>query len=137
MRYLAIDLGDKRTGIATADDVLRLPMPVEVIEAPTRDVLMHALARVIDAQGPDALVIGLPLNMDGSEGPRARLTREFAAGCTARFALPVHFQDERLTSHAAEASLNRSGRTHAQKRRIRDALAACELLKDFLARPAE
>jgi putative Holliday junction resolvase len=71
--------------------------------------------------------------MDGSEGPRAKLTRDFALACEQRFQLPLHFQDERLTSHAAESSLNRSGRTHAQKRRIRDALAACELLKDFLA----
>lgn len=133
MRFLAIDLGDRRTGLACADDVLRIPAPIEVIEASTREVLLQSLARAIDAYGPDALLIGLPLNMDGSEGPRAKMTRDFALACEERFRLPVHFQDERLTSHAAEGSLNRSGRTHAQKKRIRDALAACELLKDFLA----
>jgi len=133
MRFLAIDLGDRRTGLACADDVLRIPAPIEVIEASTHEVLMQSLAHAVDSYAPDALVIGLPLNMDGSEGPRAKMTRDFALACEERFRLPVHFQDERLTSHAAETSLNRSGRTHAQKRRIRDALAACELLKDFLA----
>lgn len=136
MRYLAIDLGDKRTGIACGDEVLRLPTPIEVIEAPTREVLLEKLSKAVREYAPDALVVGLPLNMDGSEGPRAREARDFAALCARRFSLPFEMQDERLTSFAAEGSLDRSGRTHGQKKKMRDALAACELLKDFLDRDA-
>ena len=136
MRYIAIDLGDKRTGVACGDDILRLPSPVEVIEAPTREVLLSRLDKVVREYGPDALVVGLPVNMDGTEGERAQMTRTFADQCAARFAIKVIMQDERLTSFAAEAHLDRSGKTHGQKKRMRDALAACEVLKDFFGRPS-
>ncbi len=134
MRYIAIDLGDKRTGVACGDDILRLPTPVEVIEAPTREVLLSRLDKVVREYGPDALVVGLPVNMDGTEGERAQMTRTFADQCAARFAIKVLMQDERLTSFAAESHLDRSGKTHGQKKRMRDALAACEVLKDFFGR---
>ena len=134
MRYLAIDLGDKRTGVACGDDILRLPSPIEVIEASTREVLLSRLDKVVREYGPDALIVGLPMNMDGTEGTRATLAREFADQCAARFALKAIMQDERLTSFAAEAHLDRSGKTHGQKKRMRDALAACEVLKDFFGR---
>ena len=132
MRYLAIDLGDARTGIATGDDVLRLATPVKVIEA-SGDALWRALDAVVREHGPDALVIGLPLHMDGRESPRSAAARAFGAAAGARWSLPVHFQDERLTSFDADQRMARSGRTHAQKKAIRDALAACALLEDFLA----
>lgn len=132
MRYLAIDLGDARTGIASADDVLRIATPVRVIEA-SGDALMRALDGVIADHGPDALVVGLPLHMDGRESPRSQAVRAFGAAAGTRWSLPVHFQDERLTSFDADQRMARSGRTHAQKKAIRDALAACALLEDFLA----
>ena len=80
----------------------------------------------------DALVIGLPLHMDGRESPRSAAARAFGAAAGARWSLPVHFQDERLTSFAAEGHLDRSGRTHREKKEIRDALAAAEILRDHL-----
>jgi putative Holliday junction resolvase len=132
MRYLAIDLGDVRTGIASGDDVLRLATPVKVIEA-SGDALWRALDAVVKEHGPDAIVIGLPLHMDGRESPRSAAVRAFGAAAGARWSLPVHFQDERLTSFDADQRMARSGRTHAQKKAIRDALAACALLEDFLA----
>ena len=81
---------------------------------------------------PGAIVIGLPLHMDGTEGDRVKIAREFAADITKCCGLPVHFQDERLTSYAADQRMARSGRTHKQKKQIRDALAAAEILQDFL-----
>ncbi len=137
MRYLAIDLGDRRTGVACGDDILRLPAPIEVIDATTREVLLSRLEKLVREYGPDALVVGLPVNMDGTEGPRAKMAREFADVCATRFAITAIMQDERLTSFAAESSLNRSGKTHGQKKKIRDALAACEVLKDFFGRRSE
>lgn len=132
MRFLAIDLGNKRTGIAAGDDVTSLISPVEVIEMPLGDELRNALVKTIDRHAPDAVVIGLPLNMDGTEGPQAKAIRVFGDTLAERIEQSVHYQDERLTSHAAEQHLNRSGRTHGQKKKLRDALAAAEILRDFL-----
>lgn len=140
MRFLAIDLGDKRTGFAAGDDVVWLVQPLAVVEAPTRALQVRASMRAIDDYGPDAIVVGLPFNMDGTEGPRAKLVREFAAelekafradrGPHARFR--IEFHDERLSSFDAEERLKRTGRTHGEKKALRDALAACAILEDFL-----
>jgi putative Holliday junction resolvase len=141
MRYLAIDLGDKRTGLALGDDQTRLVTPLDVLEVPiTADQgqqLLRALTRAIDTHvglNPRAaeLVVGLPLNMDGTEGPRAKGVRAFAERIRAATGMTVHLHDERLTSAAAEWTLNQSGLTRDQKKKRRDALAAAQLLRTFL-----
>jgi putative holliday junction resolvase len=148
MRYLAIDLGDKRTGLAVGDSVTGLVSPLDVVEVGihlnTGTALLEALARVVEAHiGPSrpgaraaaggSLVVGLPLNMDGSEGPRARVVRAFAARLTARTGLPVQFQDERLTTAEADWAMARTGLTRQEKKDRRDGLAAAAILGDFLA----
>ena len=133
MRYLAIDLGAKRTGLAAGDDVLRLVQPVEVIDVPRGPALSDALARAVERHGPDALVVGLPLNMDGSEGAAAAEVRAFGATIAARTGLAVHFHDERLSSFEADQRMARTGRTHREKKQLRDALAACAILESYLA----
>ncbi|MBK7404256.1 MAG: Holliday junction resolvase RuvX [Phycisphaerales bacterium] len=138
MRYLCIDLGDKRTGLAVGDNMLRLASPVEVLEIPRdRDrgrALMAALAHAIDEHlGPnDQLVIGLPLNMDGTEGPRAKLVREFGLALADLARRRLHFHDERLSSVQADWDMGQTGMTHKQKKQKRDALAAAAILRDFL-----
>jgi putative Holliday junction resolvase len=132
VRYLAVDLGAKRTGIAAGDDVTRLVQPVEVLQVPRGPALMDALAKAVDRHGPDALVLGIPINMDGTEGAAAKDVRAFAAELVARTGLPVHLQDERLTSFEADARMAQSGRTHKQKKELRDALAAAAILEDWL-----
>ena len=132
MRDLAVDLGDRRTGLAAGDDVVRLVQPVEVLQVPRGPALLDAIARAVDRHGPDALVVGLPLNMDGTEGGASRSVREFGALIAERTRLPVHYQDERLTSFEADERMARSGRTHREKRELRDALAACAILEGFL-----
>lgn len=143
MRYLCIDLGDKRTGLAVGDSVMRMASPVDVLEVAITerggDALLDALVKAIDAQfSPHTqaeIVIGLPLNMtDGSEGPRAKIVRGFAARLEARLSpkRAVHFHDERLSSAAADAQMSQSGLTHKQKKQRRDALAAAAILADYL-----
>ncbi|TVQ30454.1 MAG: Holliday junction resolvase RuvX [Phycisphaeraceae bacterium] len=134
MRFLAIDLGDKRTGLAHGDDESGLVSPGRQIEKPINPgaELLDAIANAIDDYGPDALVVGLPLNMDGTEGPRAKLVRAFAARISERTNLPIHFQDERLTTASADWTMARSGMTRKQKKARRDALAAAAILRDFL-----
>ncbi|GJM18699.1 MAG: putative pre-16S rRNA nuclease [Phycisphaeraceae bacterium] len=142
MRYLAIDLGDKRTGLALGDDVTGIASPAGLVEIPIDrargDALLDALAARARADlGPaDALVLGMPLNMDGSEGPRAKLVRAFALRLAALAARPVILADERKTSQAADARMAQSGLTHGQKKARRDAIAAAEILRALLEDPA-
>jgi putative Holliday junction resolvase len=144
MRFLCIDLGDKRTGIAVGDSITRLSAPLEVLETPIAErggeSLLEVLAATISTQlsphSPAEIVFGLPLNMDdGSEGPRAKLVREFAARLAARLHPPreIRFHDERLSSVQADWSMSQSGMTRGQKKARRDALAAAAILSDFLS----
>ncbi len=132
MRYLAIDLGDKRTGIAVGVSELCIAHPACVLDIPIGKLLIEAIVSTAKREDADELVIGLPINMDGSLGQRAELTKAFAKQIAEHAALKIHFQDERLTSSAAEEKLTQSGKTHKQKKKIRDALAAAEILQDFL-----
>ncbi len=133
MRYLAVDLGDKRTGIAAGDDDTGLVDPVTVLVIPRGEALGTAILKQAQLYDADALVIGLPLNMDDTEGPQAKLVRAFGDDLAAKFDGPLYYQDERLTSYAANQQMARSGRTRGQKKKLRDALAAAEILRDFLA----
>lgn len=142
MRFLSFDLGDKRTGVAVGDTITRVATPVKVVEVAMSeragDALLAALAREVDAmlgdrKAPGELVVGLPLNMDDSESPRAKLVRAFAqrlANATGRI---VHLQDERQTTDDAIAQLAGSGFTHAEKKSRRDAIAAMLILRAFLS----
>lgn len=139
MRYLAIDFGDKRTGLALGDSVTRLATPVRVVEVPVTvrggDELVETLARAVDELlgGSGEVVVGLPLNMDGTEGPRAKAVRALAGRLRARTGRCMHFADERLSTADADWSLARSGLTHKQKKERRDAVAAAGILAEFLA----
>lgn len=143
MRYLAIDLGDKRTGLALGDDVTRVVTPLDVLEVPraTGDgaALLEALVKAAQAHlGPPRadvrLVLGLPLNMDGREGPRAALARDFGLRLASRTGYTVAYHDERLSSAKADWTMARSGLTRGQKKARRDARAAAAILADYLER---
>ena len=134
MRYLAIDAGGKRTGLAMGDDLMRIASPVDVIEASEEGHRFRLLLEAVAEHEPDALVLGLPLNMDGSEGPASAAMRRLAQQLGQATGLVVHLVDERLSSHAAEQGLRDRGLSHRDKRRRRDALAAAVILKDFLDR---
>ena len=131
MRYLAIDYGEKRTGLAVGDDVPGLATPLGMIETRRSEERLRQLEVAIQAQGPDALVLGLPLNVDGTDGPEARQARTFAGTLRQHFGLPVHLVDERYSSEAADAQLNQAGWRGRQKKARRDAVAAATILSDF------
>lgn len=131
MRFLAIDLGDKRTGIAAGDDLTGIITPLQTI-ATAPHLRLEELMKVVTSHKPDAIILGVPLNMDGSEGPAAKVARAFGDALSKRANLPVHCHDERLTSFAADQAMNQTGRTHKRKKQLRDALAAAEILRDFL-----
>ncbi len=93
MRYLAIDLGDKRTGLAVGDDETGLATPAATLPVAPGPPLVDAILRMIRELDADTLVLGLPLNADGSEGPRAKLTRRFGVLLQNATDVPLHYPD--------------------------------------------
>ena len=131
MRYLAIDYGTKHTGLAICDLNETIVSPYDVIQG--QKELSKRIADVVQQENVEAVVLGLPLNMDNSEGAQAKLVLKFAERLKEHLDIPVFFQDERLSSFAAEdklASLELS-RSKKRKKRI-DAIAAAEILENFL-----
>jgi len=129
---IALDLGTKRIGIASSDVRRRLVVPRAVLTrtkftADARAILAHAAEA-----GAAAIVIGLPLNMDGSEGPRAQSARAFARHLAPLTGLPLTFVDERLSSVEAEDILARAGVPPRRRRELVDAAAAAVILEDAL-----
>ena len=132
MRILAIDLGDVRTGLAAGEDITGTVEPLRVLEERNEETRFKRLIAEVESFGPDLILVGLPLNMDDSEGPRAKASRTFAEQLSAQCKIPVKLQDERLTSFAADEHLRESGRTHKGKKKVQDAIAAAELIRDYL-----
>jgi putative Holliday junction resolvase len=130
MRYLAIDYGAKRTGLAVCDATESMAFPYGVLHG--RKDLAKQIARVVASENIEAIILGLPLNMDGSEGPQAKTVRSFAGELKSQIQVPIHFQDERLSSFGAEQKLEEIGLSKGKKRERLDALAAAEILQDFL-----
>ena len=137
VRYVCVDLGDKRTGLACGDTVTGVVTAVKVVEVSVGleggRVLVRELAREVRALGAGALVVGLPINMDDSEGPRAKKVRGLGDALGKETGLGVFYQDERLTSADADWQMARTGMTRGEKKQRRDALAAATILRDFLA----
>ena len=131
-RFLAIDLGDRRTGLALGDSLTNIVSPIGTINAAKGPVLLAAIKKILEENDPDEIVIGLPLNMDESEGAASKAVREFALQIAQLTNKPIHLHDERLTTFEADSRMAQSGRTHAEKKALRDSLAAAAILEDFL-----
>jgi putative Holliday junction resolvase len=137
VRTLAIDLGTRRVGLALSDEGARLATPYEVLQVTVPQQAIDAIVGVIAREGVERLVVGLPLNMDGSVGGQAQSTAAWANQLAARSGKPVVFIDERLSTFDAEQQLNarkRGGEKLTRKRRKeqQDALAAASFLQAFL-----
>jgi putative Holliday junction resolvase len=130
MRYLAIDYGTKRTGLAICDRAETIASPLTVIQG--KKELIQKISEVVEAENVEAVVLGLPLNMDGSEGPQAKLALKFGRQLQNRLKIPVLLHDERLSSFGAEEKLNSAQYTRKKKKKRLDAVAAAEILESFL-----
>jgi len=134
MRTLAIDFGEKRVGLAISDEGGKLASPLEVIEA---DQAVARIREIVKSEGVQRVIVGVPLNMDGSEGSAARNVMRWGRELAGILKLPVLFVDERLSSFEAEETLRNRKRageklTHKKKRGRLDALAAAGFLQAFL-----
>ena len=130
MRYLAIDYGTKRTGLAICDSAETIASPLVVIQG--QKELLKKIAEVVETENVEAVVLGLPLNMTGSQSSQTKLVFKFAEQLKDYLHIPVHFQDERLSSFSAEEKLASANFTRGEKRKRLDAVAAAEILEAFL-----
>jgi len=134
-RYLGIDYGARRIGLAVSDSAARMASPLRTLHnLGGRAREAAAIRRVIDEFGITELVVGLPLNMDGSEGTQAKRTRQFGDALGAQTALPLHYFDERLSSFAADELLEAAELSRKKHKAVHDAVAAQVILQLFLDR---
>lgn len=133
-RILALDYGSVRVGVALSDPLGLTAQARETLVPKSKSELMQKLFDLIRQNEVEAIVLGLPLNMDGSRGPKAREAGEFAETLKQRFSLPVNLWDERLTTRQAQNTMRETNtRTKGHKPKI-DSLAAVFLLQSYLDR---
>ena len=132
MRIMAIDYGDARTGIAISDATGLLAGHTAVIEGRKVESVIATIKRVVGEFRVDELVVGLPKNMDGTEGPRAELCRSFAGQLKEETKLPVFLWDERRTTVEAHNILHENGKKMKQHKKNVDAVAAALILDGYL-----
>lgn len=135
MRALAgLDLGTATIGVAVSDPLWCVATPLDTIRRKKFGVDADALEALLASRDIGGLVLGLPRNMDGSEGPRAQSTRAFARNLSARTPLPIGFWDERLSTVAAERALLEADTTRKRRAEVIDHVAASYILQGALDR---
>ena len=134
MRIMAIDYGDVRTGVAISDAMGLLTGFTTVIHSRKSDFVQEELVKLIAEHKVEELVMGFPRNMDGTEGPRADLYREFASQLEEKSGMTVHLWDERRTTIEAHQILHAGGKKMKQHKNTVDAVAASLILEGYLTR---
>jgi len=130
-----LDLGEKTIGVAVSDIGLMIATPLTLIRRTRFTADAEALAKLMDARGAAGLVIGLPVNMDGTEGPRCQSVRAFARNLMRRQDLPIAFWDERLSTAAVNRMLiAEADTTRARRAELVDKAAAAWILQGALDR---
>jgi len=130
MRYLSIDYGIKRSGLAVCDPSETIISPLAVAKG--RRELLEKVIALVKSENVDAVVLGLPLNMDDTQGPQAKLVLDFAGQLKEHISIPIHLQDERLSSFTAEGKLASAEFSRSKRKERLDAVAAAEILQAFL-----
>lgn len=132
MIILGIDLGKARTGVAICDMGELLASPLTVVNEHNRERLIEAVSSLARERGAELLAVGLPRNMDGTEGESAQNAREVGALLKAATGLPVEFVDERGTTVTAHGYLNDTNTRGKRRKAVVDAVAATVILQNYL-----
>lgn len=132
MRILAVDLGSARTGIAVSDDNQVLASPFCVVAEKNKDVLMQKIHEICKKEKIGKIIVGLPRNMDGSEGESAQNCKKFASDLSDVTNLPVSMVDERCTTITAHNFLNETNVRGKKRKNVVDAVAASVILQNYL-----
>lgn len=137
MRIMGLDFGSKTVGVAVSDELLLTAQGLEIIRRKEENKLRRTLARIeelIVEYGVEEIVLGLPVNMNATEGERAQLTREFKEKLERRTGLPVIMWDERLTTVAADKVMIEAGIRREHRKEYVDMIAATLILQGYLDR---
>ncbi|MDE6640528.1 MAG: Holliday junction resolvase RuvX [Acetatifactor sp.] len=137
MRIMGLDFGSKTVGVAVSDSLLVTAQGVEIIRRKEENKLRQTLARIeelIVEYEVEEIVLGLPKNMNATEGVRAELTLEFKDKLERRTGLPVHMWDERLTTVAADKTMMEAGVRRENRKKYVDMIAATLILQGYLDR---
>jgi len=134
LRLLGLDLGEKTIGLALSDTLLSVATPMQTLKRGKFAADATRLDIIISEQGVGGLVVGLPLNMDGSDGPSAQSARAFGRNWAGRSALPVVFQDERLSTSAVTRTLLEADASRRRRSDVVDKMAAAYILQGTLDR---
>ncbi|MDD7344112.1 MAG: Holliday junction resolvase RuvX [Ruminococcus sp.] len=132
MVIISVDYGDVRTGVAACDKLQLLASPVTVIKQKDPELLSEEIKKICLEKKAEKIVLGLPKNMDGSEGFRAEACKEFAKLLSEKTGLSVDFQDERLTTVSAHNILNATDTRGKKRKAVVDAVSAVLILEDYL-----
>lgn len=133
-RLLGLDLGSKTIGLALTDVSLSVATPLETIRRTKFKADAEALLAIAAKHGVGALIIGLPLNMDGTEGPRCQSTRAFVRNLEPLTDLPIAYQDERMSTQAVTRTLLEADTSRARRAELVDKMAASYILQGALDR---
>ena len=131
-RLLGLDIGKKTIGLALSDRGLKIASPLKTLHRTKFTLDANTLLKMIDAEAIGGLVLGWPVNMDGSNGPRCDSVRDFAHALLRYRDIPIAFQDERMSTRAVESAMVAADLTRAKRAARRDALAACWILQSAM-----
>ena len=132
MRILGIDYGDTRIGTSVCDEMETMALPLKTVKSESMRKNIDAMAKLAREESAGLIVVGLPLNMDGSEGERASKTRSFGKVLSKVTGLEVEYVDERLTSVEAEEIMDTVGVKKGKRKGIIDTIAAQIILQTYL-----
>lgn len=133
-RILGIDFGHRRVGIAVSDTGHEFARPLCMLDGTGRDRLQRELQKICEEQEVEKIIVGLPLNMDGSTGEMAREAQVFAAFLAGRLNIPVETLDERLSTALVERMLIEADMSRSRRKDVKDKLAAQVILQSYLDR---
>ena len=129
---LGIDLGKKRTGIAVSDINQKIASPLKVIENMKFNEILNILEKIVNERNICAIIVGDPINMDGSIGPKSQSSRSFIKNLSKELDIPILLWDERLTTVSAERSLLEADISRKKRQKVIDKIAASIILQNFL-----
>ena len=133
-RIIGLDLGEKTIGVAVSDKLQTIASPVVIIKRKKFTADAEQVFKYIDINEACAVVIGLPINMDGTEGPRCQSVRQFGRNMLKIRDIPIFFQDERMSSQAVGRTMDLAAMGHTRQKELVDKLAASYILQGALER---
>jgi putative holliday junction resolvase len=132
VRVLGLDIGSKRIGVAVSDELGITAQPLETLVSKGTEADLERIAALVDRFEAEEIVVGIPFNMNGTEGPEAKKVRAIAERISARVQIPVREWDERLSTVAAERMLLEADVSRSKRRKVIDKLAAVIILQAYL-----